>query len=134
MTMSILELLQHIVNEPAPRLQPEGKFPTIAEEFVDACLLKDPEARPTPKDLLVSAPHSRVNRSPFHLHIPYRITPGSRSLGPTQWTWRSGRQSFEFELPLFARTFALLYALSTCACFRFLFFLICGSLRAPSVL
>lgn len=52
--MSILELLQHIVNEPAPRLQPEGKFPTLAVEFVDACLLKDPEARPTPKDLLVS--------------------------------------------------------------------------------
>jgi mitogen-activated protein kinase kinase len=54
MTMSILELLQHIVNEPAPRLQPEGKFPAPAVEFVDACLLKDPEARPTPKDLLVS--------------------------------------------------------------------------------
>ncbi|KAG9100857.1 MAP kinase kinase (MEK) [Ceratobasidium sp. UAMH 11750] len=52
MTMSILELLQHIVNEPAPRLQPEGKFPVLAEEFVDACLLKDPEARPTPKELL----------------------------------------------------------------------------------
>ncbi|KAG9118435.1 MAP kinase kinase (MEK), partial [Ceratobasidium sp. 392] len=52
MTMSILELLQHIVNEPAPRLQPEGKFPVAAEEFIDSCLLKDPEARPTPKELL----------------------------------------------------------------------------------
>jgi mitogen-activated protein kinase kinase len=56
MTMSILELLQHIVNEPAPRLLPEGKFPTLSEEFVDACLFKDPDARPTPKELLVSAP------------------------------------------------------------------------------
>ena len=53
-TMSILELLQHIVNEPAPRLTPEGRFPKAAEEFVDACLLKDPEARKTPKELLVS--------------------------------------------------------------------------------
>jgi serine/threonine protein kinase len=54
MTMSILELLQHIVNEPAPRLTPDGRFPKEAEEFVDKCLLKDPDARWTPKDLLVS--------------------------------------------------------------------------------
>lgn len=53
-TMSILELLQHIVNEPAPRLTPEGRFPAQAEKFVDSCLLKNPEARPTPKELLVS--------------------------------------------------------------------------------
>jgi len=52
-TMSILELLQHIVNEPAPRLTPEGRFPKSAEEFVDGCLLKDPEARKTPKELLI---------------------------------------------------------------------------------
>lgn len=53
MTMSILELLQHIVNEPAPRLVPEGRFPKEAETFVDNCLLKDPDERQTPKDLLV---------------------------------------------------------------------------------
>ncbi|RDX53287.1 kinase [Polyporus arcularius HHB13444] len=52
MTMSILELLQHIVNEPAPRLTPEGRFPKDAEDFVDSCLLKDPDARKTPKELL----------------------------------------------------------------------------------
>ncbi|KAJ7364919.1 ste7-like protein [Mycena albidolilacea] len=49
MTMSILELLQHIVNEPAPRL---SGFPEQAELFVDSCLLKDPDERKTPKDLL----------------------------------------------------------------------------------
>ena len=54
MMMSILELLQHIVNEPAPRLTPEGRFPKEAEDFVDSCLFKDPDARKTPKDLLVS--------------------------------------------------------------------------------
>lgn len=53
MMMSILELLQHIVNEPAPRLTPEGRFPRAAEDFVDSCLLKDPDARKTPKELLV---------------------------------------------------------------------------------
>ena len=52
--MSILELLQHIVNEPAPRLIPEGRFPKEAEDFVDSCLFKDPDARKTPKDLLVN--------------------------------------------------------------------------------
>ena len=53
MTMSILELLQHIVNEPAPRLTPGGRFAKEAEDFVDACLIKDPEQRLAPKDLLV---------------------------------------------------------------------------------
>lgn len=52
MTMSILELLQHIVNEDAPRLTPEDKFPPEAINFVNRCLLKDPDARPAPKDLL----------------------------------------------------------------------------------
>ncbi|BGP11419.1 MAP kinase kinase (MEK) [Rhodotorula toruloides] len=63
--MSILELLQHIVNEPAPHLPP-GRFSSAAEEFVDATLRKEPIgwnvkkkgplpqalARPTPKELL----------------------------------------------------------------------------------
>lgn len=48
--MSILDLLQHIVNEPPPKL-PEGKFPKQMEDFVNLCLVKDPAKRPTPKDL-----------------------------------------------------------------------------------
>jgi mitogen-activated protein kinase kinase len=54
MMMSILELLQHIVNEPAPRLSPEERFSAEAVDFTDKCLLKDPDARLAPKDLLVS--------------------------------------------------------------------------------
>ncbi|GAA5985445.1 hypothetical protein JCM10908_006976 [Rhodotorula pacifica] len=63
--MSILELLQYIVNEPAPRL-PKGRFSPMVDEFVDATLRKEPVgwdvrkkgalpaevARPTPKELL----------------------------------------------------------------------------------
>ncbi|KAI5479760.1 mitogen-activated protein kinase kinase 1 [Pseudohyphozyma bogoriensis] len=63
--MSILELLQYIVNEPAPRL-PTGKFGKDFEEFVDASLRKEPVgwsvkkkgplpsnvARPTPRELM----------------------------------------------------------------------------------
>lgn len=53
MTMSIIELMHHIVREPAPRL-PEGRFEKEAEEFVDACLEKEIEMRKTPGVLLVS--------------------------------------------------------------------------------
>lgn len=66
--MSILELLQYIVNEPAPKL-PSGKFSGACEEFVNATLRKEPvgwnvrkkgplpkeTARPTPRELLVRA-------------------------------------------------------------------------------
>ncbi|KAH9947602.1 kinase-like domain-containing protein [Amylocystis lapponica] len=67
MTMSILELLQHIVNESAPRLTPEGRFPKEAEDFVDSCLLKDPEKRRTPKDLLSHPWAERSRSSTFDL-------------------------------------------------------------------
>ncbi|KAF8987770.1 kinase-like domain-containing protein [Cyathus striatus] len=50
MTMSIIELMHQIVREPAPRL-PDG-FGVPAEEFVDRCLMKDPEVRGTPGVLL----------------------------------------------------------------------------------
>jgi len=52
MMMSILELLQYIVNEPAPRLVPEDKYPKDSQDFIDLCLRKDPDERPTPKELM----------------------------------------------------------------------------------
>ncbi|TFY76083.1 hypothetical protein EWM64_g7929, partial [Hericium alpestre] len=67
MTMSILELLQHIVNEPAPRLTPEGRFPKMAEVFIDGCLSKDPDQRRTPKDLLNHEWITRARTSTFDL-------------------------------------------------------------------
>lgn len=56
MTMSILDLLQHIVNEPAPRLIGRGNqtFSECAVQFVDWCLDKDPAARKSPQELLQS--------------------------------------------------------------------------------
>ncbi|KAG1818459.1 kinase-like domain-containing protein [Suillus subaureus] len=69
MMMSILELLQHIVNEPAPRLTPEGRFPQEAEDFVDSCLLKDPDARNTPKDLLKHPWIDSARASRFDLEV-----------------------------------------------------------------
>ncbi|KIJ64421.1 hypothetical protein HYDPIDRAFT_175414 [Hydnomerulius pinastri MD-312] len=67
MMMSILELLQHIVNEPAPRLTPEGRFPEEAEDFVDSCLFKDPDVRKTPKDLLKHPWVDQARASTFDL-------------------------------------------------------------------
>jgi mitogen-activated protein kinase kinase len=61
--MSILELLQHVVNEPAPKLKPAHKFKKETHLFVDSCLEKDVNRRPTPKELLVSS--SIFSTSPF---------------------------------------------------------------------
>lgn len=55
--MSILDLLQHIVNEPAPRLvSARRQFPREAVNFVEGCLDKDPAVRKSPQDLLVGRP------------------------------------------------------------------------------
>jgi serine/threonine protein kinase len=98
MTMSILELLQHIVNEPAPRLTPEGRFPPESEEFIDLCLLKDPDARATPKELLVSIifiPLDIVLFAIFFADLKSRIMCGFRIPGRKTWTWWLGQRLFE---------------------------------------
>jgi len=48
--MSVIELMQQIVREPAPTL--DESYPEEAKEFVDACLMKDAYERQTPKTLL----------------------------------------------------------------------------------
>ncbi|KAL2264677.1 hypothetical protein VTJ83DRAFT_7187 [Remersonia thermophila] len=47
----ILDLLQQIVHEPAPRLPKSDAFPQILEDMVQKCLAKEPEERPTPQQL-----------------------------------------------------------------------------------
>ena len=49
----ILDLLQQIVHEPSPKLPKSDAFPSILDDFVAKCLLKKPEERPTPRELLV---------------------------------------------------------------------------------
>lgn len=77
--MSILELLQHVVNEPAPRLKPEGKFKKEAEVFVDSCLEKDVTRRPTPKELLVSRNVSQMNIYVLLYCVTKKLIPFARS-------------------------------------------------------
>lgn len=50
----ILDLLQQIVHEPAPRLPKSDAFPGILEDMIQKCLYKQPEQRPTPQELHVS--------------------------------------------------------------------------------
>ena len=66
MTMNVLELLQHIVNEPAPRLTPEGRFSKEAEEFVANCL----------DYLLVSVWRHFCDALAYALFVYNRNTPG----------------------------------------------------------
>jgi mitogen-activated protein kinase kinase len=54
--MGILDLLQQIVHEPAPKLPKSDAFPPVLHEFVAKCLLKKPEERPTPLELYVCIP------------------------------------------------------------------------------
>ena len=51
--MGILDLLQQIVHEPAPRLPESDAFPPYLHDMVAKCLLKNPEERPTPRQLFV---------------------------------------------------------------------------------
>jgi mitogen-activated protein kinase kinase len=86
--MSILELLQHVVNEPAPRL-PEGRFSPELIAFIDACLDKDVAKRPTPKALLVRGLDALIGGSiPNAIH---RRTNGSPRLATPTSTSRPGR-------------------------------------------
>ncbi|KAG0253122.1 MAP kinase kinase (MEK) [Mortierella polycephala] len=56
-SLTILELLQHIVNEPLPTL-PRGEFPEDFCNFIDICLAKNVESRPSP-DILATHPYYR---------------------------------------------------------------------------
>lgn len=48
----VLELLQQIVNEPPPKL-PEGRDYQGLDKLIERCLVKDPDKRPRPEELMV---------------------------------------------------------------------------------
>lgn len=56
----ILDLLQQIVHEPAPRLPKSDAFPPILDQMIQKCLLNKEEERPTPRELYV-----RINSPSF---------------------------------------------------------------------
>ena len=66
--MGILDLLQAIVHEPAPKLPKSEAFPPILEDFVAKCLLKSNDERPTPRQLYDNDPFVQAaKRTPVDL-------------------------------------------------------------------
>lgn len=61
--MGILDLLQQIVHEPAPRLPESDAFPPILDDMIQKCLLKCPDERPTPRQLYVCSRSPELERS-----------------------------------------------------------------------
>ncbi|ERS95916.1 STE/STE7/MEK1 protein kinase [Sporothrix schenckii ATCC 58251] len=64
----ILDLLQQIVHEPAPRLPKSDAFPSILEDMIQKCLFKNPDERPTPQELFDRDPFVQAaKRTPVDL-------------------------------------------------------------------
>ncbi|KXJ91139.1 kinase-like domain-containing protein [Microdochium bolleyi] len=64
----ILDLLQQIVHEPAPKLPKSDAFPSILEEMCHKCLHKVPDERPTPQELYDRDPFVQAaKRTPVDL-------------------------------------------------------------------
>lgn len=64
----ILDLLQQIVYEPAPRLPKSEAFPQILEDMIQKCMAKAPEERPTPQELYEREPFVQAaKRTPVDL-------------------------------------------------------------------
>ncbi|CAG8949880.1 hypothetical protein HYFRA_00004208 [Hymenoscyphus fraxineus] len=64
----ILDLLQQIVYEPAPRLPKSDAFPSILEDMIQKCMAKTPEDRPTPAELYEREPFVQAaKRTPVDL-------------------------------------------------------------------
>ena len=64
----ILDLLQQIVLEPSPKLPKSDAFPSILEDVIAKCLMKDPKERPTPRELFDTDPFLQAaKRTPVDL-------------------------------------------------------------------
>ncbi|KAI9747743.1 MAG: hypothetical protein M4579_007399 [Chaenotheca gracillima] len=92
----ILDLLQAIVHEPAPKLPKSDAFPPILENMIQKCLLKDPDGRPTPQELYEKEPFlqaakrtkvdlegwaiSLLERNNRKSHLPPQLSPSTQAL------------------------------------------------------
>ncbi|KAI9849086.1 MAG: MAP kinase kinase (MEK) [Sclerophora amabilis] len=92
----ILDLLQSIVHEPAPKLPKSDAFPSILDEMIEKCLLKDPDHRPTPQQLyekdpfLQAAKRTKVDLEGWAIsllerhnrksHLPPQLSPSTQAL------------------------------------------------------
>jgi mitogen-activated protein kinase kinase len=75
----ILDLLQQIVLEPSPKLPKSDAFPSILEDMIAKCLMKDPAERPTPKELYVSPQPRSQTRQLLTISGPRRLPPSRKA-------------------------------------------------------
>ncbi|KAK4214722.1 kinase-like domain-containing protein [Rhypophila decipiens] len=122
----ILDLLQQIVHEPAPRLPKSDAFPSILDDMIQKCLYKEPEKRPTPQELFDRDPFVQAaKRTPVDLrewacglmdreqrksHLAPQLSPATQELlrgsdSPTQTPTQAQRMD-----PRYARDQAALAA------------------------
>lgn len=92
----ILDLLQQIVLEPAPKLPKSDAFPLILEDVIAKCLMKNPDERPTPQELYDTDPFLQAaKRTPVDLeawavsmmerhnrksHLAPQLSPSTRAM------------------------------------------------------
>lgn len=104
--MGILDLLQQIVHEPAPKLPKSEAFPPILDDFIAKCLLKNAAERPSPRELYdrdnfvqaakrtpVDLEEWAVSMMDRHNRRSYLAPPAPKSLnsdGSVSDTWYSG--------------------------------------------
>lgn len=88
--MGILDLLQQIVHEPAPKLPQSDAFPPILDQMIQKCILKNPDDRPSPRELYVSGYPQSLFSSTDILSNRMR-TISCRLQRERRSTWRSGQ-------------------------------------------
>lgn len=92
-SMSIIELMHQIVREPAPRLG--LSFCDEAQDFVDACLMKNPDERHNPKTLLVCLCSSNMT-------VRWKLTNCCRY---QEYSWMDDARDSEFDIKAWAAGF-----------------------------
>ncbi|TVY30513.1 Dual specificity protein kinase [Lachnellula hyalina] len=111
----ILDLLQQIVYEPAPKLPKSEAFPSILEDMIQKCMAKGPEDRPTPAELYEREPFVQAaKRTPVDLrqwavsmmerdnrksHLAPQLSPSTEKLLRSVDSPTAGPNSAEYSLP-----------------------------------
>lgn len=112
----ILDLLQQIVLEPAPKLPKSDAFPQILEDVCAKCLMKDPKLRPTPQELYDNDPFLQAaKRTPVDLeewavsmmekhnrksHLGPQLSPATQALLRGEDTPRTSSSGYSDYTPI----------------------------------
>jgi mitogen-activated protein kinase kinase len=116
----ILDLLQQIVLEPAPKLPKSEAFPQILEDIIAKCLMKNPDERPTPQELYDTDPFLQAaKRTPVDLeqwaigmmerhnrksHLVPQLSPGTKALLRGEETPQSSQSQLSASTGGYERT------------------------------